>query len=218
MLLWVWTLGLACRGFTLWPSKSRGRGSSQPKVWTFCAWPLEASHYAQLKAPLTIFYWLFSAHFFGLSTKIGHSIARPLDLDGHSVNRPFKYPNSPKCPQNATCKSSMPQDLMLGLWSLPSRAQWAGTRPTRRLHVSSIHCFYVSSTSFAKLATAITSVSSLLSPRSKYWFRDTHFADFCTTHHGIPCWRGYTSAHLSSGGFSHWHSWVFVFVLIVGGG
>jgi hypothetical protein len=45
--------------------------------------------YAQLKAPLTIFYWLFSAHFFGLSTKFGHSIARPLDLDGHSVNRPL---------------------------------------------------------------------------------------------------------------------------------
>jgi hypothetical protein len=54
-----------------------------------CAWALEASHYAQLKAPLTIFYWLFSAHFFGLSTKFGHSIARPLDLDGHSVNRPY---------------------------------------------------------------------------------------------------------------------------------
>jgi hypothetical protein len=52
------------------------------------AWPLEASHYARPKAPLPIFYWLFSAHFFGLSTKFGHSIAQPLDLDGHSVNRP----------------------------------------------------------------------------------------------------------------------------------
>jgi hypothetical protein len=32
---------------------------------------------------------LFSAHFFGLSTKFGHSIPRqPLDSDGHSVKRP----------------------------------------------------------------------------------------------------------------------------------
>jgi hypothetical protein len=52
------------------------------------AWPLEASHYTRPKAPLTIFYWLFSAHFFGLSTKFGHSIPQPLDLDGHSVKRP----------------------------------------------------------------------------------------------------------------------------------
>jgi hypothetical protein len=53
------------------------------------AWPLEASHYAWLKAPLTIFYCFFPAHFFGLSTKFGHSIPRPLDLDGHSVKRPL---------------------------------------------------------------------------------------------------------------------------------
>jgi hypothetical protein len=33
------------------------------------AWPLEASHYASPKTPLTI----FSAHFFGLSTKFGHN-------------------------------------------------------------------------------------------------------------------------------------------------
>jgi hypothetical protein len=65
------------------------------RLWEFMAkgldfalalWRLHT--YAQLKAPLTIFYWLFSAHLFGLSTKFGHSIARPLDLDGHSVNRP----------------------------------------------------------------------------------------------------------------------------------
>jgi hypothetical protein len=53
------------------------------------AWPLEASHYARAKASLTIFYWLFSAHFFRISTKFGHSTARPLDLDGHNVNRPL---------------------------------------------------------------------------------------------------------------------------------
>jgi hypothetical protein len=38
---------------------------------------------------LTIFYWLFSGRFFGLSTKFGHSIPEPLDLDGHSVKRPL---------------------------------------------------------------------------------------------------------------------------------
>jgi hypothetical protein len=59
--------------------------SSRFGLW---AWPLEASHYARPKAPLLIFYWLFSAHFFGLSTKFGNSIPQPLDLDGHSVKRP----------------------------------------------------------------------------------------------------------------------------------
>jgi hypothetical protein len=34
MLLWVWTLSLAFGGFTLWPSKLRGRGRLWPKVWT----------------------------------------------------------------------------------------------------------------------------------------------------------------------------------------
>jgi hypothetical protein len=29
--------------------------------------------------------WLFSAHFFGLSTKLGHSVPWPLDFDGHSM-------------------------------------------------------------------------------------------------------------------------------------
>jgi hypothetical protein len=31
------------------------------------------------------FYWLFSAHLFGLSTKFGHLIPQPLDLDKHKV-------------------------------------------------------------------------------------------------------------------------------------
>jgi hypothetical protein len=53
------------------------------------AWSLEASHYARPKAPIPIFYWLFLAHFFGLSTKFGHSIPRPLDLDGHNVKQPL---------------------------------------------------------------------------------------------------------------------------------
>jgi hypothetical protein len=30
----LWTLGLAFEGFTLWPSKSRDHASSWPKVWT----------------------------------------------------------------------------------------------------------------------------------------------------------------------------------------
>ena len=34
--------------------------------------------------------YAFSTHLFGLSTKFGHSIPRPLDLDGHSVKRPFE--------------------------------------------------------------------------------------------------------------------------------
>jgi len=34
-------------------------------------------------------YWLFSAHFFGLSTNFGHSIPRPLHFDNHSVKRPL---------------------------------------------------------------------------------------------------------------------------------
>jgi hypothetical protein len=33
--------------------------------------------------------YIFSTYFFGLSTKFGHSIPWPLDLDGHSVKRPF---------------------------------------------------------------------------------------------------------------------------------
>jgi hypothetical protein len=57
-------------------------------LWT---WPLEASHHAWQKAPLTIFYWLFLAHLFGLSTKLGHSIPRPLDLDGHKVETPIHF-------------------------------------------------------------------------------------------------------------------------------
>jgi hypothetical protein len=43
------------------------------------------------KAPFTISYWLFSAHFFGLSTKFGHSIPWPLDLDGHSMKWPLYF-------------------------------------------------------------------------------------------------------------------------------
>jgi len=38
-----------------------------------------------------LFYWLFSTHFFGLSTKFGHSIPRPHDLDGHSVRLPLLH-------------------------------------------------------------------------------------------------------------------------------
>jgi hypothetical protein len=32
--------------------------------------------------------YVFSAHFFGFSTKFGHSIPWPLDLDNHSVKQP----------------------------------------------------------------------------------------------------------------------------------
>jgi hypothetical protein len=82
--LWAWRLEASHYGR---PSREAvGVHGQRFGLW---AWPLEASHYAQPKAPLTIFYWLFSAHLFGLLTKFGHSIPRPLDLDGHSVNRPL---------------------------------------------------------------------------------------------------------------------------------
>jgi hypothetical protein len=77
----LWTLGLAFGGFTLWPSKSRGPGNSWPKNWT-----LDLT-FGSFTLHLTIDY-LFSAHFFRLSTKFGHSIPRPLNLDCHSVKRP----------------------------------------------------------------------------------------------------------------------------------
>jgi hypothetical protein len=80
-----WTLGLAFGGFALWLSKSRVHGQ-RFRLWT---WPLETSHYARPKAPIPIFYWLFLAHLFGLSTKIGHSIPQPLDLGDHSMKRPL---------------------------------------------------------------------------------------------------------------------------------
>jgi hypothetical protein len=84
----LWTLGLAF-GASHYdcPSREAVRVHGQRfGLWTL---GLEASHYARPKAPIPIFYWLFSAHFFGLSTKFGHSIPRPLDLDGHSAKRPL---------------------------------------------------------------------------------------------------------------------------------
>jgi hypothetical protein len=76
---WVWTSGLAFGGFTLWPSKLRGRGSSWPNVWTlglafegFTLCLAEGSNSYILLAILT--------QFLRLSTKIGHSISRHLDL------------------------------------------------------------------------------------------------------------------------------------------
>jgi hypothetical protein len=60
-----------------------------PSSFGLWAWPLEALHHAGLKAPISIFYWLFSAHFFGLLTKFSHSIPWPLAFDGHSLKRPL---------------------------------------------------------------------------------------------------------------------------------
>jgi hypothetical protein len=53
------------------------------------AWPCRASHYAWPKAPIVIFYWLFSAHFFGLN-KVWPLNRMPLNLDGHNVKWPSK--------------------------------------------------------------------------------------------------------------------------------
>ena len=92
------TQGSGDFGFGLWACSKRLQHYGRPSwevmgvhgqrfgLWT---WPLKASYYARLKAPLTPFYWLFSAHFFGLSAKFEHSIPWPLDLDNHSVKRPL---------------------------------------------------------------------------------------------------------------------------------
>jgi hypothetical protein len=85
---WHAPLSLDFAGFTLWLSKSRGRGSSWPKVWTL---RLAFEGFTLCLAEGYAYYILLaiSAHFSGLSTKFGHSIAQPLDLDGRSVNRPL---------------------------------------------------------------------------------------------------------------------------------
>jgi hypothetical protein len=81
--LWAWPLEASHCVRPSWGGVGvRGQGFG---LWT---WPLEASHYARHKAPLIVFYWLciFSL-LFGLSTRFGHSIPQPLNLDGHSVKR-----------------------------------------------------------------------------------------------------------------------------------
>jgi hypothetical protein len=89
MLLWDWTLGLAFGGFTLRPSKLR--------LWEFMTkgldfglglWRLHIMPRQRLHLLYSIGY-LLSTHLFGLSTKFGHSIPRPLDLDGHNVKHPL---------------------------------------------------------------------------------------------------------------------------------
>jgi hypothetical protein len=66
------------------------------RLWEFMAkgldfgldfWRLHTMHGRRLQFPYFNDY-VFSAHFFGLSTKFGRSIPRPLDLDDHSVKRP----------------------------------------------------------------------------------------------------------------------------------
>jgi hypothetical protein len=49
--------------------------------------------------------YVISTHFFGLSTKFGHSIPRALDLDGQSVKWPLEsYLGHPPCqPVDARC-------------------------------------------------------------------------------------------------------------------
>jgi len=81
--LWAWPLEASHFGR---PSQEVVEGHGER--FGLSVWPLEASQYVWLKAPLTIFDWLFSTHFLGLSTKFDHSIPRPLDLDGHSVKWP----------------------------------------------------------------------------------------------------------------------------------
>jgi hypothetical protein len=84
--LWVWPLEASHYGR---PS-GEAVGLSWPKVWSldlafegFTLGPAKGSTY------YIFTYTILLAHFFGLSTKFGHSIPRPLDLDGHSVKRPL---------------------------------------------------------------------------------------------------------------------------------
>jgi hypothetical protein len=60
--------------------------------------------------------YVFSTHFFGLSTKFGHSIPRPLNLDGHSVKRPLLNLIYLKIPTNDAQKS--PRTLEMAACSL----------------------------------------------------------------------------------------------------
>jgi hypothetical protein len=62
MILWVGTLGLTFGGFTLCPT--------------------------DMMHLLYFIGYVFLAHFFGPSTKFGHSIPRPLDLDNLSLKQP----------------------------------------------------------------------------------------------------------------------------------
>jgi hypothetical protein len=93
------------------PSRSRGCvGSSWPKVWTFSSasggfthtTPSRRLHFTYLVD------YLFSAHFFGLSTKFGHSTPRPLNLDRPSCRKKRPFSNhrdldrlSYRCPKTS---------------------------------------------------------------------------------------------------------------------
>jgi hypothetical protein len=107
MEVWVgreWKLKLWSRGRRFFSLKNQSLTRSWPLDWRGyfeqgIKWDAPLSLNVELglwklhtiprsKAPLTILYWLFSTHFFGFSTKFGHSIPRPLDLDGHSVKWP----------------------------------------------------------------------------------------------------------------------------------
>ena len=84
--LWTWPLEASHYGCS--SREAVGVHGQRLGLWT---WPLEASHYGRPKAPISIFYYIFQAQAFGLSTSFGHELPRPLDLDGHSVNQPLVH-------------------------------------------------------------------------------------------------------------------------------
>jgi hypothetical protein len=83
--LWAWPLEASHYGH---PSQE-AMGVHGQKVWTleFGLWRLHIVSGWRLQFLYFVGY-VFAAHFFGLSTKFGHSIMRPLNLDSHSVKRP----------------------------------------------------------------------------------------------------------------------------------
>ena len=105
--------------FTLWSFRIERVWESVAEGADFGFDPSKTSHSARQKAPIPISYWLlFSADFFGLSTKFGHPITRPLDLGGHTklsyVNciisvGVFQIYN----PTNMKDHMSLPMDLQL---------------------------------------------------------------------------------------------------------
>jgi hypothetical protein len=56
---------------------------------SFLLWTLGLAFGGFTLCPTEDSTWLWSTHFFGLSSKFGHSIPQPLNLDGRSVKWPY---------------------------------------------------------------------------------------------------------------------------------
>jgi hypothetical protein len=93
----LWTLGFDFEGFTLWPFELRHCGEFMAQRFGLWAWPLGPLHTMPGRRLQLLYFigYVFSAHVFGLSTKVRHSIPHALDLDTHSVKSPFCLRSSP---------------------------------------------------------------------------------------------------------------------------